>query len=74
MEAELFLKPLAVKSFGNVVIVHYAAEYVYDYGDGTKSGAGIWRRIHAHLDEGRRSLANHRRHVRGPGADQDPRA
>jgi ketosteroid isomerase-like protein len=39
------LKPLAVKSFGQVVVVHYAAEYVYDYGDGTTSGAGTWRKF-----------------------------
>ena len=39
------LKPLAMKSFGDVVVVHYAAEYVYDYGDGTMSGAGIWRKF-----------------------------
>jgi len=39
------LKPFAVKSFGEVVIVYYAAEYVYGYGDGTKSGAGIWRKF-----------------------------
>lgn len=40
------LKPLANQSFGDdVVVVHYAAEYVYDYGDGTQSGAGIWRKF-----------------------------
>jgi ketosteroid isomerase-like protein len=40
------LKPLANQSFGDdVVVVHYAAEYVYDYGDGTKSGAGLWRKF-----------------------------
>lgn len=40
------LKPLAEQAFGDdVIIVYYAAEYVYDYGDGTKSGAGIWRKF-----------------------------
>jgi len=40
------LKPLANQAFGdNVVVVHYAAEYVYDYGDGTRSGAGLWRKF-----------------------------
>jgi ketosteroid isomerase-like protein len=40
------LKPLANQSFGDdVVVVHYAAEYVYDYGDGTKSDAGLWRKF-----------------------------
>lgn len=40
------LKPLANQSFGDgVVVVHYAAEYVYDYGDGTRSGAGLWRKF-----------------------------
>ena len=39
------LRPLAARTFGDVVIVHYAAEYVYDYGDGTKSGAGLWRKF-----------------------------
>jgi ketosteroid isomerase-like protein len=39
------LRPLEFRSFDNVVVVHYAAEYVYDYGDGTKSGSGIWRKF-----------------------------
>jgi ketosteroid isomerase-like protein len=40
------LKPLAIQEFGDdVVVVHYAAEYVYDYGDGTRSGAGLWRKF-----------------------------
>ena len=40
------LKPLANQSFGDdVVVVHYAAEYVYDYGDGTRSGVGLWRKF-----------------------------
>jgi hypothetical protein len=25
--------------------VHYAAEFAYDYGDGTKSGVGLWRKF-----------------------------
>lgn len=39
------LRPLAARTFGDVVVVHYAAEYVYDYGDGTRSGAGLWRKF-----------------------------
>jgi ketosteroid isomerase-like protein len=39
------LEPLAFRSFDDVVVVHYAAEYVYDYGDGTSSGAGLWRKF-----------------------------
>ena len=39
------LRPLTARTFGDVVVVHYAAEYVYDYGDGTKSGAGLWRKF-----------------------------
>lgn len=40
------LKPLEVQEFGDdIVVVHYATEYVYDYGDGTRSGAGIWRKF-----------------------------
>ncbi len=40
------LKPLEIQSFGDdVVVVHYAAEYVYDYGDGTRSGVGLWRKF-----------------------------
>ena len=40
------LKPLANQAFGDdVVVVHFAAEYVYDYGDGTRSGAGLWRKF-----------------------------
>jgi len=38
-------RPLASRTFGHVVVVHYAAEYVYDYGDGTRSGAGLWRKF-----------------------------
>jgi ketosteroid isomerase-like protein len=40
------LKPLEIQEFGSdTVVVHYAAEYVYDYGDGTRSGDGIWRKF-----------------------------
>ena len=39
------LRPLASRTFGDVAVVHYAAEYVYDYGDGTRSGAGLWRKF-----------------------------
>ena len=65
------LKPLEMQEFGgNTVVVHYAAEYVYDYGDGTKSGVDLLAQVHTHLDEIRRQLADHRRHVRRPGAGQ----
>jgi ketosteroid isomerase-like protein len=39
------LEPAAFRTFDDVVVVHYAAEYVYDYGDGTSSGAGLWRKF-----------------------------
>lgn len=40
------LKPIDSQEFGgDTVIVHYAAEYAYDYGDGTGSGAGLWRKF-----------------------------
>jgi uncharacterized protein (TIGR02246 family) len=39
------LRPMAARTFGDVVVVHYAAEYVYNYGDGTSSGAGLWRKF-----------------------------
>lgn len=40
------LKPLEIQAFkDDIVVVHYAAEYVYDYGDGTRSGAGLWRKF-----------------------------
>jgi ketosteroid isomerase-like protein len=40
------LKPMAIQEFGDdTVVVHYAAEYVYDYGDGSRSGAGLWRKF-----------------------------
>lgn len=50
------LKPLANQAFGNdIVVVHYAAEYVYDYGDGTRSGVGIWRKFtHTWMRDGNR--------------------
>ena len=39
------LEPKAVRVFGNVGVVQYAAMYVTEYGDGTRSGAGIWRKF-----------------------------
>jgi ketosteroid isomerase-like protein len=40
------LKPMAIQEFGDdTVVVHYAAEYVYDYGDGTRSGVDLWRKF-----------------------------
>jgi ketosteroid isomerase-like protein len=39
------LRPRAVRATGNVATALYAAEYVTDYGDGTRSGAGIWRKF-----------------------------
>jgi len=39
------LKPLAVRVFGDVAVVQYAAEYVTLYGDGTRTGAGLWRKF-----------------------------
>lgn len=39
------LRPEAVQLFGNVAVVHYAAEYVFDYGNGTKKGEGDWRKF-----------------------------
>lgn len=39
------LKPLAVRVFGDVAIVQYAAVYVTHYPDGTATGAGLWRKF-----------------------------
>jgi len=39
------LRPEAVHLFGDVAVIHYAAEYVFDYGDGTKKGEGDWRKF-----------------------------
>lgn len=39
------LRPYAVRVTRDVAAVLYAAEYVTDYGDGTKSGVGIWRKF-----------------------------
>jgi ketosteroid isomerase-like protein len=39
------LKPYAVRVTGDLATALYAAEYVTDYGDGTSSGAGIWRKF-----------------------------
>ena len=39
------LRPQAVRLFGDVAVAHYAAEYVYQYGDGTAEGEGEWRKF-----------------------------
>ena len=39
------LQPEAIRLFGDVAIVHYAAEYVFDFGDGTTQGVGEWRKF-----------------------------
>lgn len=40
------LKPLESQAFGaDIVIVYYAANYAYDYGDGTVSGVDLWRKF-----------------------------
>lgn len=39
------LRPEAVQLFGDVAVVHYAAEYVYGYPDGTSKGKGEWRKF-----------------------------
>jgi ketosteroid isomerase-like protein len=39
------LKPYEVRLYGDVATVLYAAEYVTDFGDGTQSGAGLWRKF-----------------------------
>ncbi len=39
------LRPRAVRLFGDVAVAHYAAEYVYQYGDGTAEGEGEWRKF-----------------------------
>lgn len=39
------LRPEAVQLFGNVAVVHYAAEYVFGYPDGTSRGKGDWRKF-----------------------------
>ena len=39
------LRPQAVQLFGDIAVVHYAAEYVFDYGDGTRKGEGDWRKF-----------------------------
>lgn len=39
------LEPIAFRTFDDVIVIHYAAEYVYDYGDGTQSGVGLWRKF-----------------------------
>ena len=40
------LRPEAVQLFGqDVAVVHYAAEYVFGYPDGTTRGEGDWRKF-----------------------------
>ena len=39
------LRPKAVQLFGRVSVVHYAAEYVFHYGNGTRKGEGEWRKF-----------------------------
>ncbi len=39
------LRPEAVQLFGGVAVVHYAAEYDFDYGNGTRKGEGEWRKF-----------------------------
>ena len=39
------LRPLAVQLFGDVAVVHYAAEYIFEHGDGTSKGKGDWRKF-----------------------------
>jgi ketosteroid isomerase-like protein len=39
------LKPLAIRLFGDIAVVHYAATYVFDYGDGTGAGEGEPRKF-----------------------------
>lgn len=39
------LRPEGVHLFGDTSVIHYAAEYVFDYGDGTRKGEGDWRKF-----------------------------
>jgi ketosteroid isomerase-like protein len=39
------LKPEAVQLFRDVAVVHYSAEYIFGYGDGTSKGEGDWRKF-----------------------------
>lgn len=62
------LRPEAVQLFDDVAVVHYAAEYVFDYGNGTQRGAGDWRKFtHTWRKKGKRWLL-----VGGMCADQKP--
>ena len=62
------LRPEAVQLFDNVAVVHYAAEYVFDYGNGTRRGAGDWRKFtHTWLKDGSRWLL-----IGGMCADRKP--
>ena len=63
------LKPLDIQEFGDdTIVVHYAAEYVYDYGDGTRSGVDLWRKFtHTWMKTGGRWLI-----IGGMCAAQEP--
>ena len=51
------LRPEAVQLFGDVAVVHYAAEYVFGYGDGTNKGKGDWRKFtHTWMKAGNDSI------------------
>jgi ketosteroid isomerase-like protein len=39
------LRPAAIQLFGDVAIVHYVAEYIFGFGNGTTKGAGEWRKF-----------------------------
>lgn len=62
------LRPEAVQVFGDVAVVHYAAEYVFDYRNGTRRGEGDWRKFtHTWLKQGGRWLL-----IGGMCADRKP--
>jgi len=62
------LRPEAVQLFDDVAVVHYAAEYVFDYGNGTRRGEGDWRKFtHTWLKKDGRWLL-----IGGMCADQKP--
>ena len=62
------LRPEAVQLFGDVAVVHYAAEYVFGYGDGTSKGKDDWRKFtHTWMKVG-----NDWQIIGGMCADQEP--
>lgn len=62
------LKPEAVQLFGDVAVVHYAAEYIFGYGDGTSKGKGDWRKFtHTWM-----KVADDWQIIGGMCADQEP--